>query len=148
LRSAASGPGLSRYLLLVRITGFDHVNLRVADADRSLGFYRDLLGLAPERLEQLRREETSLLTFRVTPAAILHLVPTPGFAPSPAELDSAWNHLALNVDGSMDDLMHELEAAGVEIDTPPFDAYGALGLGRAVYIRDPDGYRVELKTVD
>jgi catechol 2,3-dioxygenase-like lactoylglutathione lyase family enzyme len=85
-----------------------------------------------------------LLTFRVTPAAILHLVPTPGFAPSPAEPDSAWNHLALNVDGSMDDLVAELAAAEAEIDTPPFDAYGALGLGRAVYVRDPDGYRIEL----
>jgi catechol 2,3-dioxygenase-like lactoylglutathione lyase family enzyme len=134
------------YGAAVRVSGFDHVNLRVADADRSLGFYRDLLGLEPERLEELRRGETSLLTFRVTPQAILHLVPTPGFAPARAELDAAWNHLALNVEGCMDDLMGELEAAGVEIDTPPFDAYGALGMGRAVYVRDPDGYRVELKT--
>jgi catechol 2,3-dioxygenase-like lactoylglutathione lyase family enzyme len=134
------------YGAAVQVSGFDHVNLRVADADRSIGFYRDLLGLAPERLEQLRAGETSLLTFRVTPAAILHLVPTPGFAPAAAELDAAWNHLALNVEGSMDELMGELEAAGVEIDKPPFDAYGALGLGRAVYIRDPDGYRIELKT--
>jgi catechol 2,3-dioxygenase-like lactoylglutathione lyase family enzyme len=131
----------------VHVTGFDHVNLRVADADRSLRFYRDLLGLEPERLEEFRAGETALLTLRITPAAILHLVPTAGFAPSPAQLDAAWDHLALNVDGPMDELMSELGGAGVEIDAPPFDAYGALGMGRAVYVRDPDGYRVELKTV-
>ncbi len=130
----------------MHVTGFDHVNLRVADADRSLGFYRDLLGLEPERLEAFRAGRTSLLTLRITPAAILHLVPTAGFAPSPAELLAAWDHLALNVAGSMDDLVAELAAAEAEIDTPPFDAYGALGLGRAVYVRDPDGYRIELKT--
>lgn len=130
----------------MHITGFDHVNLRVADADRSLAFYRDLLGLQPERLDAFRSGQTSLLTLRITPAAILHLVPTDGFAPGRVELDAAWDHVALNVDGSMDELVRELAAAGIEIDTPPFDAYGALGMGRAVYVRDPDGYRVELKT--
>ena len=131
----------------MRVSGLDHVNFRVADADRSLAFYRDVLGLEPERLDAFQRGETSLLTFRIAPAAILHLVPTEGFEPPPREaLDAAWNHVALNVDGSMDDLVAELAAAGVEIDQAPFDAYGALGLGRAVYVRDPDGYRVELKT--
>jgi lactoylglutathione lyase len=133
----------------MRVTGLDHVNLRVADADRSLAFYRDLLGLQPERLDAFRRGDTALLTLRIAPAAILHLVPTAGFQPPPRELlDAAWNHVALNVEGSMDALMAELEPAGVEIDCAPFDAYGALGLGRAVYVRDPDGYRVELKTAE
>jgi lactoylglutathione lyase len=132
----------------MRVTGLDHVNFRVADADRSLRFYRDLLGLAPERLEEHRRGETALLTFRISPGAILHLVPTGGFeAPARAELDAAWNHLCVNVDGGMADLVGELARHGVEIDQGPFEAYGALGVGQAVYIRDPDGYRVELKTV-
>ena len=43
-------------------------------------------------------------------------------------------------------LTAELRSAGVEIDREPFDAFGALGMGRAVYVRDPDGYRIELKT--
>jgi catechol 2,3-dioxygenase-like lactoylglutathione lyase family enzyme len=131
----------------VRVSGLDHVNLRVADADRSLAFYRDVLGLEPERLDPFRRGETSLLTLRVAPGAILHLVPTDGFEPPPRDLlDAAWNHVALNVDGPMDALVAELGGAGVEIDREPFDAYGARGLGRAVYVRDPDGYRIELKT--
>jgi catechol 2,3-dioxygenase-like lactoylglutathione lyase family enzyme len=131
----------------MRVSGLDHVNLRVADADRSLAFYRDVLGLEPERLDALRRGDTSLLTLRIAPGAILHLVPTEGFEPPPREaLDAAWNHVALNVEGSMDALMVELRRAGVEIDREPFEAYGALGLGQAVYVRDPDGYRIELKT--
>jgi catechol 2,3-dioxygenase-like lactoylglutathione lyase family enzyme len=132
----------------MRCTGLDHVNLRVAGAERSLWFYRDVLGLRPERLKQFRAGETSLLTLRIDPGSIIHLRPTEGFAaPTAEELSAAWDHLALSVEGTMDDLVAELAGHGIVPDVEPFDAYGALGHGRAVYVRDPDGYRVELKTV-
>ena len=130
----------------MRIEGLDHVNLRVADPERSLAFYRDVLGLQPERLEEFRRGETSLLTLRVNDGAIVHLRPDQGFEPPPAEeLSSAFDHLALNVAGSMEDVLAELGRHGIAVEQEPFDAYGALGVGPAIYIRDPDGYRVELK---
>jgi len=131
----------------VRVTGLDHVNLRVADADRSLGFYGDVLGLVPDRLDAFRRGDTPLLTMRVSEEAVIHLRPTEGFSPPPPEeLSAAFDHVAVQVEGRMDDVVAELERRGIPLDGEPFDAYGALGLGRAVYIRDPDGYRVELKT--
>jgi catechol 2,3-dioxygenase-like lactoylglutathione lyase family enzyme len=131
----------------MRCTGLDHVNLRVADAERSLRFYRDLLRLQPERLEKFRAGETSLLTLRINSGSIIHLRPTDGFVAGRAEeLSAAWDHLALSVEGTMDELVAELQRHGIPLDVEPFDAYGALGMGRAVYVRDPDGYRVELKT--
>jgi len=36
----------------MKITGADHTNWRVRDLERSLGFYRDVLGLEPFGLEE------------------------------------------------------------------------------------------------
>jgi catechol 2,3-dioxygenase-like lactoylglutathione lyase family enzyme len=131
----------------VRCAALDHVNLRVADGERSLGFYRDVLGLEPERLDAWRRGDTSLLTLRINGTAVIHLRPTDGFEPpGEEELSAAWDHVALFVEGSMDDVVAELGRHGIAPEAEPFEAYGALGDGWAVYIRDPDGYRVELKT--
>ena len=41
----------------MEVTGLDHVVLVVADVERSIGFYRDLLGVGAERLEEWRRGE-------------------------------------------------------------------------------------------
>jgi catechol 2,3-dioxygenase-like lactoylglutathione lyase family enzyme len=39
----------------MKITGADHANWRVRDLERSLGFYRDVLGLEPLGLEEFHR---------------------------------------------------------------------------------------------
>jgi catechol 2,3-dioxygenase-like lactoylglutathione lyase family enzyme len=39
----------------MKITGADHTNWRVRDLERSLGFYRDVLGLEPFGLEEFNR---------------------------------------------------------------------------------------------
>ena len=41
----------------MKITGADHTNWRVKDLQRSLRFYRDVLGLEPFGLEEYHREE-------------------------------------------------------------------------------------------
>ena len=40
--------------MTVRILGIDHVVLRVADMDRALGFYCNVLGRAEERRVELK----------------------------------------------------------------------------------------------
>ncbi|MDQ3862571.1 MAG: VOC family protein, partial [Actinomycetota bacterium] len=39
----------------MKITGADHTNWQVRDLERSLGFYRDVLGLEPFGLEEFNR---------------------------------------------------------------------------------------------
>ena len=39
----------------------------------------------------------------------------------------------------------ELVRRGVTLDGKVSDRFGAYGTGPSVYVRDPDGYRVELK---
>ena len=125
----------------MKIAAADHTNWRVRDLDRTLGFYRDVLGLTPFGLEEYRRGERSLVSLRVTEDFILHLIPDSEFEPG-----GGYDHLALRVEGSSrDEAISYLEDRGVEIEETFDSITGARGQGPALYVRDPDGYRIELK---
>ena len=127
----------------MRIIGADHTNFRVKDLDASLGFYQNVLGLEPFGLEEYRRGERPIVSLRVTEHFILHLTPDPEFQRAST---SGYDHLALVVeDAGPDELAEHLRKAGVEVEEQFESIAGARGEGPALYIRDPDGYRVELK---
>ena len=127
----------------MKIIDADHTNWRVKDLDRSLRFYSDVLGLEPFGLEEYRRRERPIVSLRVTPTFILHLRPDPEFEPYPA---GGYDHLALVVeDTDLDTLESSLREAGVEVERKFESAVGARGEGPALYMRDLDGYRIELK---
>ena len=127
----------------MRVTSPDHTNWRVRDLEASLSFYRDVLGLEPFGLEEYRRGKRSLVSLRVTENFILHLTPDPGFEGGPT---GGYDHLALVVEGTQpDELAKHLQRMGVEVEKQFESITGARGDGPALYIRDPDGYRIELK---
>ena len=127
----------------MRVSGPDHTNWRVKDLQRSLRFYRDVLGLEPFGLEEYRREERPIVSLRVTPSFILHLRPDPSFEPGST---GGYNHLALVVEGTdVEALAGYLEASGIEVERRSEGVVGAQGEGEALYVRDPDGYLIELK---
>ena len=127
----------------MKITDADHTNWRVKDVDRSLEFYRDVLGLELFGLEEYERGDHPLVSLRVTPEFILHLRPDPTFE---AVSTGGYDHLALAVEGTNPDALAEhLMDAGVEIERRSANVVGARGLGEALYVRDPDGYLIELK---
>jgi catechol 2,3-dioxygenase-like lactoylglutathione lyase family enzyme len=127
----------------LRISAPDHTNWRVRDLEASLSFYRDVLGLEPFGLEEYRRGERSLVSLRVTESFILHLTPDPEFERGPT---GGYDHLALVVkDTQPDELAKRLQRMGVEVEKQFESITGACGEGPALYIRDPDGYRIELK---
>jgi catechol 2,3-dioxygenase-like lactoylglutathione lyase family enzyme len=130
----------------MNITAADHTNWRVKDVEKSLGFYRDVLGLEPFGLEAYDRGEHPLVSLRVTPEFILHLRPDPTFEPAST---GGYDHLALVVEDTTPEALAEhLEAAGVEIENRSRSVIGARGQGQAIYVRDPDGYLIELKFYD
>ena len=132
--------GLSKTM---KITDADHTNWRVKDVERSLGFYRDVLGLEPFGLDEYERGEHPLVSLRVTPGFILHLRPDPTFE---AASTGGYDHLALVVEGTnLDVLTEHLTDAGVDIERRSENVVGARGAGKALYVRDPDGYLIELK---
>jgi catechol 2,3-dioxygenase-like lactoylglutathione lyase family enzyme len=127
----------------LRIIGPDHTNWRVKDLEASLSFYRDMLGLEPFGLEEYRRGERPLVSLRVTQDFILHLTPDPEFERGPT---GGYDHLALVVeDAKPDELAKHLREAGIEVERQFESITGARGEGPALYVRDPDGYRIELK---
>ncbi len=127
----------------MKIIDADHTNWRVRDLERSLRFYRDVLGLDPFGLEEYNRGERTIVSLRVTPTFILHLRPDSGFEPGPT---GGYDHLALVVeDTDLEVLARYLTEAGVEVERRLEGVVGARGEGEALYVRDPDGYLIELK---
>ena len=117
--------------------GIDHVVLRVRDQAVSQRFYVDVLGCTVARIN----ERISLIHLRFGDQ-LIDLVPGSAPAPEGAGMD----HLCLSIEcDDVGKLADELVRRGVTLDGKVSDRFGAYGTGPSVYIRDPDGYRVELK---
>jgi len=130
----------------MKIIAADHTNWRVRDLQRSLHFYRNVLGLEPFGLEEYHRKERPIVSLRVTPTFILHLRPDPSFEPAST---GGYDHLALVVEETdAEALTEHLRASGVEVERRLEGVVGAQGEGEALYVRDPDGYLIELKLYD
>jgi lactoylglutathione lyase len=113
-----------------------HTMVRVADLEKSLHFYRDLLGL-----RELRRIENDggrfTLVFLAAPgddAAQVEL--TYNWDPEDYGIGRAFGHLAYEVE-DIYAACEKLQAGGVTINRPPRD-------GRMAFVRSPDNISVEL----
>lgn len=124
----------------MRFRGIDHVVFRVADPERTVAWWRTVFGVEPERLEEWRRGEVLFVSVRLTPDTILDLF----VGERPSDGTANVDHVAFVVDG-VD--LDELAAGGtVEVESGPHDLWGARGMGRGLYLRDPDGNRLEVRT--
>jgi len=127
---------------MIHVTGLDHFVLRVRDVERSLGFYRDVLGLPIEFLDEYRAGKRPFVSARIG-GILLDLVPDPTYDGTEP---GGYLHGCLEVDERLDDILPWLRKSGVEVlEDQPVVRMGARGLGLAIYVRDPDGYVVELK---
>ena len=119
------------------IQGLDHVVLRVADVERALRFYCEVLGCREER----RLESIGLVQLRAG-AALIDLVPTEG---TPETGAGNMDHFCLRIEPFDEaDLRAHLAGHGVEVGEVA-RRYGAEGHGPSLYLQDPDGNTVELK---
>ena len=118
--------------------GLDHVVLRVRDQAVSQRFYVDVLGCTVDHVNA----RISLVQLRFG-QALIDLLPADG--PPPPEGQGV-DHVCLSI--GCDDLQAvavSLRARGVTLDSDVVQRRGAFGNGPSLYIRDPDGYRLELK---
>ena len=121
----------------LRVTGLDHVVLNVTDVERSLAFYCDELGLAPERVEEWRRGEILFPSVRVDGSTIIDLLAAPRTGENA-------DHVCLVVD-PVD--LDAVKASGrFEVVDGPATRFGARGNGTSLYVKDPDGNTVELRS--
>jgi catechol 2,3-dioxygenase-like lactoylglutathione lyase family enzyme len=123
----------------------DHANLTIPEdrVDDAVAFYRDALGFELEDLDAYRAGERPIFSVRLSATSLLHLSPSENFEP-PEERN--FDHVAVVVEDGIDAIQQGLADAGVEVEREPRELKGATGTAPAVYVRDPFGYRLEIKT--
>lgn len=132
-------------LPLVRITGMDHIVLRVKNVEESLRFYSDVLGLKPERVDLWRQGEVPFPSARINDDTIIDLLAT-GQAPIGKDGLRNQDHFCMVIESmDMHDLKAKFESIGVEIQGGPGKRWGAHGDGISLYLYDPDYNVIELR---
>lgn len=130
---------------VMRADGADHINLVIRDVERSVAFYAGVLGLTQVAPPEYRAGMRGIISFRVSDTFLIHLLHNPDAA-RPVIRADGFDHLCLTVTGSTPEaLVASLAAHGVAVEGGIVSRWGARGDGPAIYITDPDGYRIELK---
>jgi catechol 2,3-dioxygenase-like lactoylglutathione lyase family enzyme len=142
------------------ITGFFHAGVTVSDLDRSLAFYRDLLGLEVS-MERVFTEPYIFEIVALQPAAmriaylkipqspvILELIEFQGIerhSGAARPCDPGSGHFCLYV-ADVDSLHARLAEGGIRSRSaaPVMVTAGPNRGSKVVYVSDPDGYLVEL----
>jgi len=127
------------------LRAIDHVVLRIADLEKSLAFYGDVLGCTIDN----RQDAIGLVQLRAG-RSLIDLVPLDGLlgrkgGAAPAREGRNVDHFALQI-APFDEaaIRAHLARHGVSIVEAGL-RYGAEGDGPSVYVTDPDGNVVELK---
>ena len=145
---------------MAQVAGVDHVGVTVSDVDRSLGFWRDLLGLSVtgrgivewehlDRLVALPETKIEWCELALPGGGKVELsqyhhpigdVVAPGEENEPGR-----SHLSLLVD-DLTEMLAFLRAHGVRARTtdPVIIPVGSYQGGKAAYVFDPDGIELEL----
>ena len=115
-----------------------HTCYRVTNPERSIAFY-EALGLENRRELPIRDEAINV--FMGLPGDGDRLELTYNHGVDSYELGTGYNHIALTID-DMDATLRRLAEKGIEPEKPPYTV--RAGGSRICFVRDPDGYRVEL----
>jgi len=123
---------------VLRIQAVDHLVLVVDDVDRSVAWYRDVLGLEVLRYDQWKAGEVFFPSLRVDETTIIDIV-----AGARGEGRRNLDHFCLVVDEI--DLSAVRDSGRFDVVEGPATRWGARGDGQSLYVRDPDGNVVELR---
>jgi lactoylglutathione lyase len=115
-----------------------HTCYRITDPERSVAFY-EALGFEKRRELPIRDEAINI--FMGLPGDDDRLELTYNFGVDSYELGSGYGHIALTVD-DIGQTLERLAEQGIEPERPPYTVREGGSL--LCFVRDPDGYRVEL----
>ena len=123
---------------MAKISKLLHTRYRVNDLERTVKFYRDVLGL--EEVSRHKSPRGSELVFMKAPASeeLIELCSYP--ASGPVQVQPDLTHLAFQVD-DLEAFAHELEKKGVKLsDGPTKSSTGSV----FAFVDAPEGYEIEL----
>ena len=122
------------------MASFLHTCYRIGEIDRSVAFY-EKLGF--EEAGRMPIGEEAINVFMGLPGEDPRLELTYNHGVESYELGAGYNHIALMVD-DLDATLERLAAEGVEPEKPPYRPGGRTEGHLICFLRDPDGYRIEL----
>jgi lactoylglutathione lyase len=115
-----------------------HTCYRITDPEASVSFY-EALGFEKRRELPIRDEAINI--FMGLPGDDGRLELTYNFGVESYELGTGYGHIAVTVD-DLDATLERLAGQGIEPEKPPYSV--REGGSRLCFVRDPDGYRIEL----
>jgi lactoylglutathione lyase len=115
-----------------------HTCYRIGDIDSSVAFY-EALGF--EETGRFPIREEAINVFMGLPGDGPRLELTYNFGVDSYELGTGYNHIAVTVE-DLDGTLRRLAEKGIEPEKPPYTV--REGGSRLCFVRDPDGYRIEL----
>lgn len=132
---------------MIEVIGIDHIVLRTTKLNEMLDFYSEVLGCKVEResspelgLTQLRAGSALIDLVRVdSKLGVL------GGGP-PSKTENNLDHFCLQLKMiSEEEIKNYLKSHNISVSEFA-DRYGAQGTGRSIYINDPEGNTVELRS--
>ena len=115
-----------------------HTCYRIGNIDRSVAFY-EALGFEERRRAPIRDEAINVFMSLPDDGARLELTYNPGV--DSYDLGTGYNHIAVTA-SDLDGALAQLADQGIEPERPPYTV--REGGNRLCFVRDPDGYRIEL----
>jgi lactoylglutathione lyase len=115
-----------------------HTCYRIGDIDRSVAFY-EALGF--EEVGRMPIRDEAINVFMGLPGDGARLELTYNHGVDSYELGTGYNHIAVTT-GDLDGKLANLAEQGITPEKPPYTVHE--GGSRICFVRDPDGYRIEL----
>ena len=117
-----------------------HTCYRITDVDKSIAFYK---ALGFEEVGRIPIREEAINVFMNLPGDgdMPRLELTYNFGVDSYEIGTGYGHIAVTSE-DLDSTLTQLAKQGIEPEKPPYSV--REGGSRLCFVRDPDGYRVEL----
>ena len=117
-----------------------HTCYRITDIDRSTEFYK-ALGFKETGRIPIRDEAINVFMNLPGDGDMPKLELTYNHGVDSYDIGTGYGHIALTVD-DLDGTLERLKTQGIEPEKPPYTV--REGGSRLCFVRDPDGYRIEL----
>jgi lactoylglutathione lyase len=115
-----------------------HTCYRIGDIDRSVAFYQ---ALGFDEVGRMPIRDEAINVFMGLPGDGPRLELTYNFGVDSYELGTGYNHIAVSAP-DLDATLERLREQGIEAEKPPYTV--SENGPRLCFVRDPDGYRIEL----
>lgn len=124
----------------MNIKSIDHIVISVTDIDKSLAFYRDILGMKAEVTggRFAVKFGNQKINLHVGKAQFLPAAKNPTFGSA---------DVCFLADGNIEQIQRELAQKGAKIEEGPVGRQGACGTMQSLYLRDPDGNLIEISVL-